>query len=109
MVLEEMSAIYNPWSYLQQPAHPASGLNASFRTLLAAIDLGWEVIEPIHVQSEERSDRKSFHFLLTHPTLGKMSPFIVFGTSEVEQFVCTYGYQTVGDAVSSGCFCCNFQ
>ena len=49
MIIEEMFALYNPWSYLQQPAHPMAGMNASFRALLAAIDQGWEIVEPVLV------------------------------------------------------------
>ncbi len=47
MILEELSAIYNPWCILQQPLHSSSGLHDSFLALLAAIDQGWEVVEPV--------------------------------------------------------------
>jgi len=50
-MLEEMAFFNNPWDYLQQPAHPGQGINAAYRTLLSAIDQGWQVESITHKAS----------------------------------------------------------
>lgn len=93
MILEEMSALHNPWCWLQQPAHPFSGLNASFRTLLAAIDQGWEVVEPILKVDGDACDAKAYDFILFNQAIGKTLQIRVIATPEVEDFIGNNGYE----------------
>ena len=93
MITEEMFTLYNPWSYLQQPAHPMAGMNASFRTLLAAIDQGWEILEPVLVSSSEGQQAKTYHFTLLHTALGQTYQLSVAASSEVERFIGGNGHQ----------------
>lgn len=87
MVLEELSAIYNPWCILQQPAHPGNGIDPTFRTLLAAIDHDWAVIDPVYVTLNKRSTVASYVFVLTHKTLGETCWIAVSASPEVERFL----------------------
>lgn len=56
MVLDEMNAMYNPWNNLQQPHHPSGRITASLRSLLAGIDQGWQVKEPVEVIPTTQKD-----------------------------------------------------
>jgi hypothetical protein len=87
MIQEEMFMLYNPWCYLQQPAHPTAGMNASFRALLAAIDQGWEILEPVLVTGEGSQATKCYHFTLLHMALGQTHLLSVAASSEVEHFI----------------------
>jgi hypothetical protein len=87
MIVEEMFALYNPWIYLQQPTHPTAGMNASYRGLLAAIDQGWEIIEPVLISDESRAETKTYHFTLMHAALGQTYHLSVSGSSELEHLI----------------------
>lgn len=93
MILEEMSAFYNPWCFLQQPAHPACGLNSSFRTLLAAIDQGWDVVESTLVMPVEPGKSESYDFTLVKKTTGQIYQITVLATPEVDHFMHRNGYE----------------
>jgi hypothetical protein len=95
MVLEEMSAVYSPWSMLQQPAHTSAGITASFRSLLAAIDQGWQVEEPVQVLPTARGDTWIYYIVLTHTTLSQTCRLFVPAVSEVEQYVEQNHYQVI--------------
>ena len=95
MIVEEMFALYTPWCFLQQPAHPTAGMNASFRALLAAVDQGWEILEPIYVSfSEEPREPKTYHFTLLQVALGQTHQLSVSASPEVEHYMNTSGHQT---------------
>ena len=87
MVLEEMSSLYSPWCCLQQPIHPAAGLNVSFRMLLAALDQGWRVVGPGQAVAVEIEREKMFHFTLIHEISGQTYQLAVAATPEVERFL----------------------
>lgn len=89
MIIEEMFALYTPWCYLQQPAHPTAGLNASLRALLAAIDLGWEIVQPVLRSTRDGNETNAYHFTLLHTALGQTCQLSVAATSEVDQLLGT--------------------
>ncbi len=95
MVLEEMNSLYNPWSLLQQPAHPGNGISASFRTLLAALDQGWQITEPVQVLPSAQKDTWTYYFLLTHPVLAQNCRLFVPAIAEVERFIQQNTYQVI--------------
>lgn len=95
MVLDEMNAIYNPWIVLQQPTHTSLGINASFRSLLAAIDQGWQVEEPVQVMSTIRDGTWTYCFRLKHPTFAQTFRLFTHSTSEMDQFIERNHYQVV--------------
>lgn len=66
MMTDELTAMYNPWNMLQQPRHASSDAHAAFRTLLSAIDQGWQVVEPVQVLPGGLSDTWTYYFVLNH-------------------------------------------
>jgi hypothetical protein len=91
MVYEEIAATHSDWSSLQQPAHPAAGMNPAFRALLAAIDLGWEVAAPVAVTHAAQT-ASIYHFTLAHKTLARPVQIAVPATPQVERFIHDNGY-----------------
>ncbi len=87
MTLIEMNINYNPWDMLQQQPHASSGINTSFRSLLAAIDQGWLVEEPVQVMPSSRIETWTYYFVLTHPVIKQTCRLFVPATSEVERYV----------------------
>jgi hypothetical protein len=95
MLLEEMSIIYNSWSFVQQPVHPGPGANASFRALLAALDQGWLVDEPVQVLPSTRTETWTYYFILTHLALGQTCWLFVAAVPEVQRYVEQNNYQVI--------------
>ncbi|MBP7693499.1 MAG: hypothetical protein KA764_16370 [Anaerolineales bacterium] len=58
------------WNQLQQPAH-ASASSPHLRQLLAALDQGWQIENPVYLRPRwgERGDRV-YHFVLQRPLHG---------------------------------------
>lgn len=95
MALDEMNLTYTPWSLLQQPAHSGQGLTASFRSLLAAIDLGWQVEQPVQVLPSTQSELWTYYFVLTHPVTGQSCWLFIPAAPEVERFVDQNEYSVI--------------
>lgn len=95
MLLDEMTTIYGPWIMLQQPTHTSRGITASFRSLLAAIDQGWRVEEPVQVLPTAGGDTWIYYFVLTHPTLSQTCRLLVPAVAEVERYVEQNQYQVI--------------
>ncbi len=91
-MLEEMAFFNNPWDYLQQPAHPGQGINAAYRTLLSAIDQGWQVESITHKASVLRMDVGYYLFVLRCGELDLTRHFMVPAVAEVEDFIHNNGY-----------------
>jgi hypothetical protein len=87
MEFNNLCAIHNPWNNLQQPIHASNSITPSLRILLAAIDLGWEVDEPIEVMPTTREDVWTYCFILKHPTLDQTSRIYTSATLEISQFI----------------------
>ena len=68
-MLDEMMVEWDPWSMLQQPYHACSGVSAGYRSLLAALDLGWQVEEPVQIESFTRMGSQTYRFTLRHPVI----------------------------------------
>ncbi len=87
MVLEEMNAMYRSWTLLQQPTHPDPGVSASFRALLAAVDQGWRVEEPVQVMPSARRQIWTYYFVLFNPVSEETFRLLVPALPEVERYV----------------------
>jgi hypothetical protein len=83
-MLEEMNAFYNPWSVFQQPYHPSSGVNPAYRLLLAALDQGWHVQQPVQILPTNRMDTQMYRFILTHPVTKQETVINVPAIPEVD-------------------------
>jgi hypothetical protein len=52
------------WDHLQQPAHP-SPLEPQYRVLLAALDVGWRIEEPVYLRPRwSEAGPRVYHFIL---------------------------------------------
>ena len=95
MVLEELYAIYNPWNNLQQPPHASSDLTASLRSLLAGIDQGWQVEEPVEVMPTTQENVWIYCFVLRQPALEHTCRLYASATAETVRWVEQNQYQVV--------------
>lgn len=84
---EETVRIHNSWDALQQPAHPGQGMSASFRFLLAAIDQGWQVEQPVRKVPTVPQDAWMYHFVLVQDYSNGIRQLAVPEAPEVEHFL----------------------
>ena len=64
MLFARSLAAEDRWENLQQPAHP-SEVDPQFRTLLAAMDLGWRIEEPVYLRPRwSEAGPRVYHFIL---------------------------------------------
>jgi hypothetical protein len=64
MQIASSPTVEDRWENLQQPAHP-SEVDPQFRTLLAALDLGWRIEEPVYLRSRwSEAGPRVYHFIL---------------------------------------------
>ena len=75
------------WNQLQQPTRP-SEVEPRYRLLLSALDMGWEVEEPVYLRARwgEGSSRV-YHFILRHHASAMPRLVTVPEGSEVAHFV----------------------
>jgi hypothetical protein len=99
MLIDELTALYNPWNMLQQPRHASSSAHASFRALLAAIDQGWQVVEPVQVLPIIQADAWTYYFVLTHTASAEIYRLFVPALPEVERYVEQNRYQVIESSV----------
>lgn len=95
MLIDELTALYNPWNMLQQPRHASSGAHATFRALLAAIDQGWQVVEPVQVLPIIQADAWTYYFVLTHSASAEIYRLLIPALPEVERYVDQNRYQVI--------------
>jgi hypothetical protein len=97
MVMEEMNAIHYGWSWLHQPGLPVREVNHSFRSLLAAVDQGWQIEEPVQVLPSADTETWTYYFILTHASQGWMNRLFVPALPEVERYVEQNRFQVIED------------
>jgi hypothetical protein len=72
---------------LQQPAHP-SQVEPQFRALLAAIDLGWRIEEPVYLRPRwSEAGPRVYHFILRRALLAPPRMLSVPQGPEVDRFI----------------------
>ena len=94
-MLEDMNTANTQWSLFQQPAHSSNSAVASFRSLLAAIDLGWKVEEPVKVLLSPRTDSWTYFFVLSNRQFAQRCSLYLPAVLNVIQFVEQNSYQVV--------------
>jgi len=99
LLIDELTAIYNPWNMLQQPSQASSSAHASYRALLAAIDQGWQVVEPVQVLPIIQADAWTYYFVLTHTASAEIYRLFVPALPEVERYVEQNRYQVIESSV----------
>jgi hypothetical protein len=70
-------------------------MNPSFRALLAAINQGWQVEEPVHVLPSVRTQTWIYYFTLTNKVFDQSSQVFVPAVPEVERFVERNQFQVI--------------
>lgn len=90
-----MMVAANKWETLQQPAHQ-SGLEPQCRLLLAALDQGWHVEEPVYWDAQwgERQ-AQVYQFILRHPLLATLCLLTVPAAPLVETIVCRENWRVL--------------
>jgi len=75
------------WEHLQQPAHP-SQIEPQFRSLLAALDMGWRIEEPVYLRPRwSEAGPRVYHFILRRALLAPPRLLSVPEGLEVDRFV----------------------
>ena len=94
-----LSAIPTPddrWENLQQPAHP-SQIEPQFRSLLAALDMGWRIEEPVYLRPRWSDfGPRVYHFILRRALLAPPRMLSVPESAQVDRFVHGEGLRVVG-------------
>lgn len=93
MFLEEMNAMTYTWNFLQQPVHPGQGKNASFWSLLAALDQGWLVEEPVLLAKADHPTTPTYLFNLRDAKTRETCRIIVPATPEIDSLIRSNNYQ----------------
>jgi hypothetical protein len=87
MPLAESAAWDDIWSLLQQPAYSAE-IESRCRLLLAALDVGWEVEEPVYLRPRLSEDGpRVYHFILRRSSFTPPCLLSVPEGPEVERLV----------------------
>jgi len=83
------------WDPLQQPAHP-SAVEPQYRLLLAALDLGWQIEEPVYLLPRWSDAGPSvYHFILYKPQVTSPRLVTVPQGPDVDAFVRDSGLRVV--------------
>ena len=87
MLLAASVAPDDRWENLQQPAHP-SQIEPQFRSLLAALDMGWRIEEPVYLRPRwSEVGPRVYHFILRRALLAPPRLLSVPEGPEVDRFV----------------------
>jgi hypothetical protein len=91
MAPADATPLEDVWGQLQQPAR-LSGTEPRLRLLLAALDRGWQVEEPVYLRPRwGESGSRVYHFILHQP--GGLRLVTVPEGEAVEQFVRAEGFK----------------
>jgi hypothetical protein len=95
MLLSASLAPEDRWENLQQPAHP-SQIEPQFRSLLAALDMGWRIEEPVYLRSRwSEVGPRVYHFILRRALLAPPRLLSVPEGPQVDHFVRDEGLRLV--------------
>lgn len=85
------------WEPLQQPAHP-SAVEPQYRVLLAALDLGWQIEEPVYLLPRwSESGPNVYHFILNRAPRTSPRLITVPQGPDVDAFVRDSGLSLVAN------------
>lgn len=87
MLLEEMSTFDNKWNFVQRPIHPGQGMNDSYWSLLAAIDQGWQIDEPVKISQSVQANSWNYQFTLTNQVFHQIRQIITPATPSIDFFI----------------------
>jgi hypothetical protein len=90
------SAAEDPWNNLQEPARSGRESTAPLLRLLAALDTGWQVEEPIYLRSHWGGSGTRAYFFILHRQPQETPRLItVPANTAVDQFVRNEGLKVM--------------
>lgn len=88
MTPAEIELLEDSWDLLQQPDGPSGGMDPRFRLLLAALDVGWQVEEPVYLRPRwGEGSSWVYHFILRRSPHTPSRLLSVRASPEIEHFV----------------------
>jgi hypothetical protein len=96
MAHTELTVPDDIWNTLQHSSHPAP-IDPSYRILLAALDTGWQVEEPVYLRPRWSGGARVYHFILRLPPLTQPRLITVPEGPEVDRFVHDRDLQVVAN------------
>ena len=96
MLAEPVAAYEETWSQLQEPARPSPEPSMSLLRLLAALDTGWQVEEPVYLRTRWSDGGAHVYCFILHRA--KQEPphlLTIPANSAVEQFVRNEGLRVL--------------
>jgi hypothetical protein len=96
MVAESAAAYEETWSQLQEPARPSHEPSVPLLRLLAALDTGWQVEEPVYLRPRWSDGGARVYCFILHRARPEL-PYLltVPATATVEQFVRNEGLRVI--------------
>ncbi len=84
----------DPGTWLEQPGGRFFSSSEIFRMLLAALDLGWQVQEPVYLRPRwSEGGSWVFHFILQQKALPQPCLITAHWNPEIERFITQEGWQ----------------
>lgn len=84
----------NPWDLLQQPALPSGAIDSRYRLLLAALDQGWRVDEPIYFRPRWNKEGSwVYHFILKNDDPERTQLLTVSQGQDIEHTIHREGWR----------------
>ena len=94
MPLDNIAKLDGSWDLLQLPNRPLVGLHNSYRLLLAALDVGWRVEEPVYLRPRWcETDPSVYHFILQRLPDNQPNMITVPVGAEVDDLVRLEGWR----------------
>ncbi len=100
MIAHELYHKDDLWNRLQEPARPGK-LPAVYLLLLAALDTGWKILEPIHLSDTWEADGKPvYHIFLHRSPAPQIRMLTIPAIPEVEGFLAREGLNITKEDLS---------
>ena len=86
-MLTDVDITNSSLDFLQQPIHPGQGKSDSYWSLLAAVDYGWRVEEPVKKFPCMPPDSWKYQFVMVHRGINRTFRITVPASPEIEHFI----------------------
>jgi hypothetical protein len=94
MIDTRTAKIHESWNVIDQPSYILSSSDESYRMLLAALDLGWQVEEPVYLRPRwDEEGEWVFHFILKKSSGDKPYLITTRHNMDIERLVIEEGWQ----------------
>jgi hypothetical protein len=94
MAKNDMVDLSNPMDEFEQHGYCLDSADESYRVLLAALDLGWKVEEPVYFRPRwYEGDQWVFHFIIKKYSMGPPRLITIRYSPAIERLVLEEGWQ----------------